>query len=201
MSNSPELVSLDCSQPVWSRFFTVAPLVVIGTTDPGGAPDFAPKHMATPMGWDNFFGFVCTPRHGTYRNIARSGVFTVTFPNPSQVILASLAASPRCGEDDAKPVLATFETIPAETVEGQFIADGQVFLECEKYRIIDNFGENSLITGQIRSARVHKDSLRVSERDDQDLLHSAPLLAYLDPWRYATIGESNQFPAPQGMKK
>lgn len=198
---SPELVSLDCSEPVWERFFTVAPLVIIGTTDPGGAVDFAPKHMVTPMGWDNYFGFVCTPRHGTYRNIQRTGVFTVTYPRPSQLVLASLAASPRCGDDEGKPVLETFETMPATVVEGHFLADGQVFLECEKFRIIDGFGVNSLIVGEVKAAHIDKDAVRVSERDGLDLLHASPLLAYVHPWRFATIQETNRFPVPEGMKR
>ena len=73
----PHLVDLDLQRPVWDRFFTVAPLVLIGTTDPDGSPDLAPKHMVTPMGWQNYFGFVCAPTHSTcsehraYRRIHR----------------------------------------------------------------------------------------------------------------------------------
>ena len=33
------------------------------------------------------------------------GVFTVSYPRPAQLVLASLAASPRCG-DEGKPALA-----------------------------------------------------------------------------------------------
>lgn len=186
---------------MWQRYFSVAPLVLIGTTDPGGAADFAPKHMVAPMGWENYFGFVCTPRHGTYRNIERTGVFTVTYPRPSQVLLASLAASPRCGDDNAKPVLGAFDTIPAKSIEGRFVADGQVFLECERFKVIDGFGDNSLITGRIKAAQVHKAALRVSERDDQEVLGAAPQLAYIHPWRYAVIEATHRFPAPEGMKK
>ncbi len=200
-NHSPELVSLDCSAAVWQRFFTVAPLVLIGTIEPDGAPDFAPKHMVTPLGWENYFGFVCTPRHGTYQNIQRTGVFTVTYPRPSQFVLASLAASPRCGEDAAKPVLEAFETFPASTIEGRFVSDGNIFLECEKLRIIDGFGENSLIAGRIKAAHVHKAALRLSDKDDHDLLHFSPLLAYVHPWRFAAIEETNRFPAPEGMTK
>jgi flavin reductase (DIM6/NTAB) family NADH-FMN oxidoreductase RutF len=194
------LVSLDCSRRIWERFFAVAPLVLIGTSDPGGAADFAPKHMVTPMGWDNYFGFVCTPRHGTYQNVERTGVFTVTFPRPSQVLRTSLAASPRCG-DDEKPVLQTFETFEAESIDGQFLADGYAFLECEKFRVIDGFGENSLITGRVLAARVDREALRVSDRDDQDIIRAAPLLAYVHPWRFSTIDSTNRFPEPEGMKK
>ena len=44
------LVEIDTSQPIWDRFFTVAPLVLIGTIEPDGSLDLAPKHMAMPMG-------------------------------------------------------------------------------------------------------------------------------------------------------
>ncbi len=60
--------------------------------------------MVSPMGWQNYFGFVCTPRHGTYQNIKRDGVFAVTYPKPGQWLETSLTASPRC-EDDSKPQL------------------------------------------------------------------------------------------------
>jgi flavin reductase (DIM6/NTAB) family NADH-FMN oxidoreductase RutF len=89
---SDDIISLDLNAPIWERFFLLAPMVLIGTIEPDGQPDLAPKHMATPMGWDNYFGFVCTPRHGTDKNIERTGVFTVTYPPP---ILRRASNSPR----------------------------------------------------------------------------------------------------------
>ena len=86
---SRELVELDVGQPIWDRFFWVAPLVLIGTREPDGGHDLAPKHMVTPLGWQNYFGFVCTPRHGTYGNAQRTGVFTVTYPRPEQLVTVS----------------------------------------------------------------------------------------------------------------
>lgn len=195
-----EVVSLDVANPIWERFFLLAPMVLIGTREPDGKPDLAPKHMAMPMSWGNYFGFVCTPRHGTYTNIRRTGVFTVTYPRPSQVLLASLAASPRCGED-AKPVLEAIETMPASGIDCDFFANGYVFLECELYKIYDDFGVNSLITGTVTAAHVHKDALRVSELDDQDLIHNAPMLAYIHPWRFTTIDATQRLPLPEGMAR
>jgi flavin reductase (DIM6/NTAB) family NADH-FMN oxidoreductase RutF len=175
-------------------------MVLIGTTEPDGQIDLAPKHMVTPMSWENYFGFVCTPRHGTYKNIERTGVFTVTYPRPSQILYTSLAASPRCAED-SKPVLGAFETIPATRVDGVFVADGYVFFECELFKIVDGFGVNSLITGKITAAHVHKDALRASERDDQEMIRHAPMFAYLHPWRFATVSDTNAFPLPEGMQR
>ena len=64
------LVDIDTKVPVWERFFTVAPLVLIGTIDEDGSLDLAP-----------------------------TGEFTVSYPKPSQVLYTSLAASPRIEGD------------------------------------------------------------------------------------------------------
>ena len=199
-SASSHLVEIDTSTPVWERFFTVAPLVLIGTTDPDGEPDLAPKHMVTPMGWQNYFGFVCSPTHSTCINIRRTGEFTVSYPRPSQVLYSSLAASPRRSVGD-KPVLHCFETFPANKVEGEFIKEAYLYFECRHFKTIDGFGVNCLITGEIVAAYVDRDELRTDEVDDQELIHSAPLFAYLAPGRFATIDRSIAFPFPAHMKK
>lgn len=195
-----DVTSLDTTSPIWERFFTLAPIVLVGTREPDGSPDIAPKHLAIPMSWDNYFGFVCTPRHATYANAKRTGVFTVTYPRPEQILFTSLAASPRCG-DDEKPVLQSFDTVAASKVDGVFVNGGYVYLECELFKIVDGFGINSLITGRIVAAHVHRDALRVSDEDDQDLIRKAPLFAYLYPKRFASITDSNAFPMPAGMQR
>ena len=139
----PTLVELDTALPVWDRFFWVAPLVLIGTREETGEHDLAPKHMAFPIGWDNYYGFVCTPRHHTYSNIRRDGVFTVSYPRPDQLVMTSLAASPRCGDED-KPALGALPVFPAARVDGVLLSGGSAFLECELERIVDGFGVNSL---------------------------------------------------------
>lgn len=194
------LIELDISEPIWDRFFWVAPLVLVGTRESDGSHDLAPKHMAIPMGWRNYFGFVCTPSHHTYSNIQRSGVFTVSYPRPSQLVLTSLAASPRCGED-GKPVLSVLPVFPASVVDGVLVEGAYMFLECELDRFVDDFGVNSLIVGRVVAARVAEDAERVDELEDQALVHDTPLLAYLHPGRFTTIGESLSFPFPAGMKK
>jgi flavin reductase (DIM6/NTAB) family NADH-FMN oxidoreductase RutF len=193
------LVDIDTSEPVWERFFTVAPLVLIGTIDEDGAIDMAPKHMVTPMGWQNYFGFVCTPSHATCANIERTGEFTVSYPKPSQVLYAGLAASPRVG--GGKPILDLFETFPADKVAGAFIEDAYLYFECRHFKTITGFGENCLITGEIVAARAESSFIRASEHDSQDLIHDSPLFAYLSPGRFTAIDRSNAFPFPAEMKK
>lgn len=194
------LVALGLDQSIWERFFTVAPLVLIGTREPDGRYDLAPKHMAMPMGWGNRFGFVCTPRHRTYGNAQREGAFTVTYPRPSQVVLASLTASPRC-EDQRKPVLDLLPTFPASVVDAPFVEEGNLFLGCELERVVDGFGVNSLVVGKVVEAYAREEALRITERDDQDVIRAAPLLAYLYPGYFARIREALAFPFPEGFRR
>lgn len=195
-----ELIRLGAEHPVWDRFFQVFPLVVVGSREPDGSFDLAPKHMAMPMSWENRFGFVCSPTHATYVNVRREGCFTVSYPRPSQVLYASLAAAPRC-EDDSKPSLGLLQTRPATTVDGVLLADAYLHFECETDRIIDDFGPNSLITGRIVEALVSEDAVRRPDRDDEDLIFDAPLLAYLAPGRYAEISKSFAFPFHAGWSR
>jgi flavin reductase (DIM6/NTAB) family NADH-FMN oxidoreductase RutF len=198
------LVSLDPEQPFWERFYMVAPLVVIGTRNDDESYNLAPKHMAAPMGWAAYFGFVCTPRHKTYRNAVRHGAYTVSFPTPSQVVLASLAASPRIGTPEGprrKPSLDQLPTRPATAVDGRLLEDAYLYLECSLDRRVDDLGENSLLIGKVEAVHVDRAALRVSEQDDGTAIRENPLLAYLPPDRYATIDASNTFPFPAGFEK
>ena len=194
------LEPLDVSRPIWDQFFSIAPLVLVGTREPNGNDDLAPKHMVTPIGWQNYFGFVCTPRHRTYANIKRDGEFAVTYPRPGQWLETSLTASPRC-DDDTKPQLRALHTVRTGKVDCPIVTGGYLYLECELDRFVDGFGVNSLIVGKIVAAEIDPAFLRAEDRDDQDLLSEAPLLAYVSPGRFATIAETLAFPIPKGMKK
>ena len=194
------LIDLDLAEPIWERFYSVFPLVVVGTREADGGDDIAPKHLAMPMSWKNHFGFVCTPRHNTYQNIRCEQQFAVTYMRPSQTVLASLAASPRC-DDGSKPITQALPTFAGERIDAPLVEGGYLFLECELDQIIDGFGENSLITGQIVNARIAEDALRTSDQDDEDLLMNAPLLAYLYPGRFAEISHTTQMPLPAGFKR
>jgi len=202
MTTDPYLdtVELDMSGPIWDRFFVVHPLVIVGTHQGGGEYDLAPKHMALPMGWQNFFGFVCTPRHRTYLNVREEKAFTVSYPRPSQILETSLTASPRC-EDDSKPLISELPTFSAKKVDALFLADSYLYLECRLHRIVDGFGENSLITGEIVAAYTGRDSVRSPDRDDGDLIYQSPLLAYLSPRRFAHIRDTRAFPFPAHFKR
>lgn len=194
------LVTLDTAHPIWERFFTVAPLILVGSRDPEGSWDIAPKHMATPVSWQNYYGFVCSPNHRTYRNIATCRQFTVSFPRPEQVVETSFAAAPRW-EDCSKPGLQVVPTLPARAVDGVLVAGCSAYLECQLERLVDGLGENSLVIGRVVAAHVAPDAIRTLDRDDNDLLQQAPLLAYLSPGRFARIDRSWAFPFPAGFAR
>ncbi len=192
--SSERLVLLPTGSALWGRVFTLAPLVLVGTKE-GEGYDLAPKHMAMPLGWDDLYCFVCSARHATYANVVRHPEFTVCFPRPRQILQASLAAGGRL-EDGSKPTLAALETVPAHSVDGVLVAGAQLNLECTLDRIVEGFGENSLIVGRVVAASAPEEALRGEETDDADLLHDLPLLAYLAPGRFAAVGESRSFPYP-----
>ena len=124
----------------------------------------------------------------------------VHVPKPSQVLVTSLAASPR-DMDDHKPVIDYFRTFAAREVDGRFIEEGYLYFECRHFKTIEGFGENCLITGEIVAAWGDDQFLRHSQADDQETIHESPLFAYLPPGRFATIDRSNAFPFPESMKR
>lgn len=194
------LVPLATDRPIWDRFFGVFPLVIVGSKEEDGQHNLAPKHLAMPLGWENHYCFVCSPRHSTYHNIRRHGVFTVSYPRPSEVLLASLAAAPRC-EDQSKPSLLGLPTFPARQVDGVLVKGCYLFLECSLHSVIDGFGLNSLIIGNVVAAAAHEGALRAQEQDEGEQIFQFPLLAYLSPGRFAEIRQSTAFPFPKGFSR
>ena len=188
-----QVVEIGTSSPIWSRIFSIGPLALVGSKEPDGSFDLAPKHMAMPLGWQNYWCFVCTPRHGTYRNIERHPQFTASFPDPDQMVAASMAAAPRTAEG-AKPSLEALETFPARRIDGVLVSHSHLWLECELERVIDGFGDNSLVVGSVVAAAAPEGTLRSPDQDDADLLRSAPLTAYVSPGRFAPVGETFSFP-------
>jgi flavin reductase (DIM6/NTAB) family NADH-FMN oxidoreductase RutF len=194
------LIPLATDRPIWDRVFSVAPLVLVGSQEEGGGFNLAPKHLAMPLGWENHYCFVCSPRHRTYHNVRRHGAFTVSYPRLSEVLLASLAAAPRC-EDRSKPTLLMLPTFPASAVDGVLVRGCYLFLECTLHTILDGFGPNSLLIGKVVAAAAHEDALRGEDRDEADQLFRFPLLAYLNPGRLAEIRQSMAFPFPEGFSR
>jgi flavin reductase (DIM6/NTAB) family NADH-FMN oxidoreductase RutF len=199
-TDTDQLVSLATDQPIWDRVFSVAPLVLVGSKEEDGSFNVAPKHMAMPLGWDHYYCFVCTPGHTTYHNIRRHGAFTVSYPRPTEVMLATLAAAPRW-EDHSKPSMVAMPTFPARQVDGVLVEGCYLYLECTVHSVLDGFGPNSLIVGNVVAAAAHEDALRARERDEAEQLYRFPLLAYLSPGRIAQVRQSTAFPFPKGFSR
>lgn len=198
-SERKELVDLSTETPVWERFFTVAPLVLVATKE-GDRHNVAPKHLAMPLGWENYFGFVCSPSHATYRNLEHHPEFTVSFPRADRILHASMAAGARL-DDRSKPTLAAVPVFPARKVDGVLVEGCSPYLECELDRVIDGFDENSLIVGRVVAASASRAALRGHDVDDADLLHELGLLVYLAPGRVAEVRETSAFPFPVDFRR
>lgn len=192
-------VEISTATPIWDRFFTVAPLVLVGTKE-GDGYDVAPKHLAMPLGWENYFGFVCTPEHATLRNILVHPEFTVSFPRADRILQTSLAAGGR-QEDGSKPSLAAVETFPASAVDGVLVDGCVLYLECVLERVVEGFGKNSLVVGEIVGASAVRNAIRGPDVDDADLLHELSPLVYLSPGRFGIVRESYSLPFPIGFSR
>ena len=200
-STLKNLITLEPHIPIWDRVFTVAPLVVIGSNGEHGH-DLAPKHMATPIGFGNYFGFVCTPRHCTYDNIKDTAAFTVSFPTPEQLVSISLSASPRNGDHSKfKAIIDALPTIRASGIDVLMIDGAYLYLECELHKIFDDFDDYSLITGKIRRVHVQKEYLKRTEIDENKQIRNHPLLAYIANGRFAKVTETFNFPFPKDFQR
>jgi flavin reductase (DIM6/NTAB) family NADH-FMN oxidoreductase RutF len=201
-----ELVEISTDAPIWERFFVAAPLVLVATKEAEHATkeaehyDVAPKHLAMPLGWENYFAFVCTPRHATYRNLGVHPEFTVSFPRDDRLLQASMAAGGRRA-DGSKPTLAAVPVFSARKVDGVLVEGCALFLECALDRVIDGFGENSLIVGRVVSASAPRVALRGPEVDDADLLRELSPLVYLAPGRFGVVRETYSFPFPADFRR
>lgn len=196
-----DFISLNVKESIWEHFYTVAPLVVIGSKEAQGF-DLAPKHMVTPLGFSDYFGFVCTPRHNTYHNIKKHANFSVSFVKPDQVLLSSLAAMPRCAvQDFSKEITDHVPTILSDNGTSIFVKDAYVMLDCNLHKIIDGFDDYSLITGKIVEARVHKAYKIISDEGHQKQIYEHPLLAYIAQGRFASIKETLSYPYPKDFQR
>jgi flavin reductase (DIM6/NTAB) family NADH-FMN oxidoreductase RutF len=193
-----EVVGLDPTA-VWSRVLAVSPLVLVGSKEPDGRFDLAPKHMAMPLGWRDRYCFACTPRHATYRNVEREGAFTVSFPHRFQVVQAGLAATAR-EPDGEKPTLRALPTFRAGTVDGVLVHGCYLFLECELDRLVP-FDDDALVVGRIVAAAARPEALLGPDRDDDAILRRVAPIAFVSPGRFAAIAGTHSFPFPAAFSR
>ena len=170
-----DLVTLGQDWPVWDRVFTVNPLVLIGTRERERWIRPRPQAHGVPHGLGELLRVRLHPaprdlpqrqaRGRLHRQLSEADAGRPREPGGitqrERRFQASLYALP---------------TFPASEVDGVFIQDAYLFLECVLDRIVDDFGENSLIAGRVVAAHVSEDYLRASERDDNDLIHESRYL-------------------------
>ena len=195
-----KLINLSIKKPIWAHFYMVAPLVVIGTKE-GEAYNLAPKHMACPLGSGNYFGFVCTPRHHTYRNILSEKVFTVSFPKSQEIIMTSIAASPRCHDSYTESMLSRIPHFMSPGIDAPMVKNSYLYLDCSLEKVVGGFDEYCLIAGKITGAYLDPAYKVYAESDHQKMIYDNPLLAYLPDKRFAIIKKTLAFPFPEGFKK
>ena len=185
---------LDAGVRLFDAVFTVAALVLVGTTDADGTPNLAPKHMAMPIGWSDRYCFACTPRHGTHVNAERSGAFTVSYPTPDQAVLVGQAAAER-SPDGARRELAALETIPASEVDGVLVGGAHAALECRLERIVDGMDDASLLIGRIVAAYAARGAARKRSRRRGRRPRASPA-RLRHPGRLSRIDRTTAFPYP-----
>lgn len=196
--DQPELIELEVDHSMWDQVHLVAPLVLVGTKD-GDSYSMAPKHSAMPIGWTEYFMFVCTPEHHTYTNIAAHPEFTISYARPEAVVLLGQAAAQRHNGD--RLTLELLPTFAASIVDGVHFTDSYLHLECRLEQVLDGFGRNSVIIGRVVRAACDPSAVRSPDVDEADLIHRHPLLSFISPNRFATIHDTTSFPFPSGFRR
>jgi len=194
-----DLVGLELDESLWAHVFQVAPLVLVGTKEPDGDFDLAPKHKVVQL-TPQHFGFVCRETHATYRNALREQAFTVSWPGPKHIVMTSAAATPRC-EDGEKKAMHGLPTIPAKEVDGVLLEGCTFYIECRLERVIEDLDTDHLVVGKIAAAWADREALRNPEVTDTELVHEHPILAYLHPSQFANIETSFGYPFSKGFTR
>lgn len=192
-------VVLDLATPWAAQVLTVAPLVVVGTVEPDGSADLAPKHMVMPVG-DRHVAFTCSPSHATHVNLRRTGAFTVAWPRQDAVLATSLGAAPRA-DDGSKPSLAAVPARRATAVEAWALADARLVLECRLDRVVDGYGPWSVVVGEVVHAEAAADAVLAHDEDPHDVLARSPVLAHVPPAHVAVVERAHRFPFHAGFAR
>ena len=80
-------------------------------------------------------------------------------------------------------------------MDGVLVEGAYLWLECALERMLEGFGDNTLIIGRVVAASADERILRAPASDGRRPgARDAPLLAYLSPGRFASIEQSSPFP-------
>lgn len=191
-----EKISLDSH----TCYFTVKPLILVTTVGPSGLPNVAPKTQNMNVGRnEEYFAFVCTPKHHTYQNVKAQGEFVVNYPGPD--LIRNVSASSQLAENVDEIALAGLTAIPSLVVKPPRIKECFAHLECKlvEFKELDNV---NIILGRVvaRSASREVSFEREKAKANIRLLATHPLLAYVYPDHYTKINDAKEFVFPGNYK-
>jgi flavin reductase (DIM6/NTAB) family NADH-FMN oxidoreductase RutF len=178
----------------------VKPLILVTTLGPKGLPNVAPKTQNMDVGrHEQYFAFVCTPRHHTYQNLKANQEFVVNYPGPE--LIERVSATAQLAEDCDEIALAGLTGTPSLVVKPPRIKECYLHLECRLVEIKD-LEDSSLILGRVvaRSADKEVSFKRGKSKENMGLLSKRPLLAYIYPDHYTKINVAEEFIFPKNYK-
>lgn len=184
----------------YGRYFTVKPLILVTTLGPRGLPNVAPKTQNMDVGRrEQYFAFVCTPKHHTYQNAKANREFVVNYPGPE--LIEKVSAAALLAEDIDEIALAGLTGIPSVVVKPPRIKECYLHLECKLVEIKD-LEDSSIILGKIAARSVNKEVSfeRGKSKENIRLLSKRPLLAYVYPDHYTKISVAEEFVFPKNYK-
>jgi len=193
MSDKIELDSHD-------QYFTIKPIILVTTLRRSGLPNVAPKTQCMSVGRrEEYFAFVCTPKHHTYQNAKADKEFVVNYPGPN--LIEKISATSQIAENIDEVALAGLTSIPSLVVKPPRIKECMVHLEC-KVMDIKDLGDGSIILGKVvaRSSNPEISFKRVMAEESLNLLSKHPLLAYVYPDHYTRIDTAEKFIFPKNYK-
>jgi len=177
------------------QFFRSANLVLVTTLASSGVPNVAPKTQVMPVGRKGYWAFACCDRHHTYQNVIQQGEFVINFPGPELIEQVSQAAREfPPGTDEISE--AGLTAMGSQEVRVPSIAECRVHLECKRYQVIDGYGEESLIVGEVVAVTVDEELVDAGA----ELLEEYPLLVYVYPGHYTGIEHVKRFRFPRNYK-
>jgi len=183
-----------------ARYFSVKPIVLVTTLGPSNIPNVAPKTQCMDVGrHEEYFAFVCTPKHHTYQNAKANKEFVANYPGPE--LIEEVSATSQFAENVDEVALAGLTGIPSLVVKPPRIRECRVHLECKVMEVKD-LDVASIILGKIvaRSASQEVSFERGKAEESISLLLNHPLLAYVYPNHYTTIRAATEFIFPKNYK-